>query len=187
MWFKLQTHIFNCRFVEELVFPLLSAQIRSDVSLPWEDSMFQMSTPAHIYFLQLQSCWAQPVTRPAVILPVWLKNKGQFLAKPLVRPKTLSDRFDSLAHGACSLKRGRVAVLFLHLVQQRCLIWDIHMMCDAWGRDSSSMGIVFIYSGTVKQFRRGLRAENSLNHIQGGPSIQVKHMGFTTQRPHYCT
>lgn len=102
MWFKLQTHTFNCRFVEELVFPLLSAQIRS---LPWEDSMFQMSTPARIYFLQPQSCWAQPVTRPAVILPVWLKNKGQFLAKPLVRPKTLSDRFDSLAHGVCSLKQ----------------------------------------------------------------------------------
>jgi len=83
--------------------------------------MFQMSTLAHIYFLQPQSCWAQPVTRPAVILSVWLKNKGQFLAKPLVQPKTLSDRFDSLAHGACSLKRGRVTVLFLHLAQLRCL------------------------------------------------------------------
>jgi len=30
MWFKLQICAFNCRFVEELVFPLLSAQIRSD-------------------------------------------------------------------------------------------------------------------------------------------------------------
>lgn len=105
-----------------------------------------MSTPAHIYFLQPQSCWAQPVTRLAVILPVWLKNKGQFLAKPLVRPKTLSDRFDSLAHGACSLKWGRgvgggvgcVAALFLCLVQQRCPMRDIHMMCSTWGQDSYS-------------------------------------------------
>jgi len=132
-----------------------------------------MSTLAHIYFLQPQSCWAQPVTRPAVILSVWLKNKGQFLAKPLVQPKTLSDRFDSLAHGACSLNRGRVTVLFLHLAQLRCLTWDIHMMTDTRGQDSSTLKIVFICNGGWKRFIRAFRAENSLNHIQWGPSREA--------------
>ncbi len=171
MWFKLQTHAFNSRFVEELVFPLLSAQIRSDVSLPWEDSMFQMSTPAHIYFLQPQSCWAQPVTRLAVILPVWLKNKGQFLAKPLVRPKTLSDRFDSLAHGACSLKWGGVggvAVLFLRLVQQRCPTWDIHMMCNTWGQDS--------YSFSHEQFWESALVQENIS--EGHSELKIAWITF---------
>ncbi len=146
------------------------------MSLPWEDSMFQMSTPAHIYFLQLQSCWAQPVTRLAVILPVWLKNKGQFLAKPLVRPKTLSDRFDSLADGACSLKRegggggggggGSSPISTLRSTEMPNMRYshDVQHLRTRFIQ-LFPWTVLRVCAGTGKHFRKAFRAENSLNHI----------------------